>query len=114
MGKEKVDDMLWEARGAISKAIRSDKWVNSIFKEADQRGLNGDSRFVVMCARLILERRRLIEDRDIYAQSVADLSRLLALMQKQNTTWTVRFINRMRERFYQWHERIMFFLRGAW
>jgi len=67
-------ELLWDARRVTSAAIRNDRTINTIFSNADRSGLSGDSRFVVLSAALINERKKLIEDRNIYAEAVRTLT----------------------------------------
>lgn len=91
--------LLWDARETTSHAIRHDKWVNQMFGSADAAGLRGDSRFVVLAARLIEERKKLIEDRALYAEAL----RLRELTLKKAP----------KGGFKRWVERTTAFLRGA-
>lgn len=89
------DELLWDARKATSHAIRHDRWVNTMFSRADASGLSGDSRFVVLAADLIRERRRLIKDRDVFAAAVAELT-------QKKVNRIERLTNYIKERINAW------------
>lgn len=90
------NDLLWDARNTTSHAIRNDRWVNTMFSRADSSGLSGDSRFVVLAADLIRERRRLIKDRDLFAATVVGLT------QRRKAGRIERLTNYIKERINAW------------
>lgn len=81
--KGNPQEMVWESRDTTSTAIRKDPFVASVFKSADFSGVKGDTRFVVLAAALINDRRRIINDRNQLFEERAEMVKAISRLTEQ-------------------------------